>query len=232
MTPPTLSLPVTKALGTTDVDPSESEDATEVEYLFAGLEYRNTISIPFRGWTLSYTSIEGGKAGGSRAELCLRPRRSDIAADSSLETTNNDTLTSDQARNFIETAYDLVNDLEAGSITWSGSGFNGALLNVDGVRYFDITTGAPSKSVAGPFKYFCEPLQLERDIMEEVEEVEELEELGDFEDISPESVQDLDKTISEAIQEAGDSTEASEARAVEGDTLEAQTEGEGERTKE
>lgn len=44
----------------------------EVEYLFAGLDVRNTLVFNYEGWRLLYTSIEAGKAGGRRGELKLR----------------------------------------------------------------------------------------------------------------------------------------------------------------
>ncbi|KAM3073003.1 hypothetical protein ACMFMG_008722 [Clarireedia jacksonii] len=48
-----------------------------VDYLFAGLEYRNTMVFDFDGWETTYTTIEGGKAGGSGSELRLLPIRRD-----------------------------------------------------------------------------------------------------------------------------------------------------------
>ena len=47
-----------------------------IDYLFASLEHRSEIRIPFRrpeSWAdLTYTSIEGGKIGGRRDEVCLK----------------------------------------------------------------------------------------------------------------------------------------------------------------
>jgi hypothetical protein len=50
-------------------------DVRNVEYLFAGLEIRRTRAFELGGWLLLYSSCEGGKAGGARSELRLRPRK-------------------------------------------------------------------------------------------------------------------------------------------------------------
>jgi hypothetical protein len=62
------------------VDPQgrfEGHKLFPVDYLFAGLEYRNTMAFNFEGWETTYTTIEGGKAGGSGSELRLLPIRTD-----------------------------------------------------------------------------------------------------------------------------------------------------------
>jgi hypothetical protein len=58
----------------------------EVEYLFTGLQLENGIEMDFEGWSLLYTSVEGGKAGGRRGELrlqAIRTKPSDYLADTS-----------------------------------------------------------------------------------------------------------------------------------------------------
>ncbi|PQE07101.1 respiratory complex assembly rmp1 protein [Rutstroemia sp. NJR-2017a BVV2] len=62
------------------IDPQgrfEGHKLFPVDYLFAGLEYRNTMAFDFDGWETTYTTIEGGKAGGSGSELRLLPIRTD-----------------------------------------------------------------------------------------------------------------------------------------------------------
>lgn len=53
----------------------ENEDNREVEYLFAGLEIRSTLTYNWKGWRVEYTSIRGGKSGGRRSELRMRPEK-------------------------------------------------------------------------------------------------------------------------------------------------------------
>ncbi|KZF22173.1 hypothetical protein L228DRAFT_261382 [Xylona heveae TC161] len=53
-----------------------STQQTEVDYLFGGLDYRESIHFPFEGWNASYTSIEAGKFGGRRGELRLSMEKS------------------------------------------------------------------------------------------------------------------------------------------------------------
>ncbi|RKU45400.1 hypothetical protein DL546_004959 [Coniochaeta pulveracea] len=49
----------------------------EVEYMFAGLEMRRSVSTEVDGWKLAYTSVEAGQGGGRRAELALEGKRMD-----------------------------------------------------------------------------------------------------------------------------------------------------------
>lgn len=53
----------------------EHGDNCEVEYLFAGLEIRSTLTYIWRGWRVEYTSIRAGKSGGRRSELRMRPEK-------------------------------------------------------------------------------------------------------------------------------------------------------------
>ncbi len=53
--------------------PSTSADLIEMEYLFAGLDFREQLQFPLGNYnTLEYTMIEGGVSGGRRGELVLR----------------------------------------------------------------------------------------------------------------------------------------------------------------
>ncbi|CZT12376.1 uncharacterized protein RCO7_09075 [Rhynchosporium graminicola] len=83
-TPPSIRIPIDKhlcrgeglsILGKIDAQGNQIPDtnAREVDYLFAGLEVRTSVSFEYRSCRLIYTSIEAGKAGGQRSELKLRP---------------------------------------------------------------------------------------------------------------------------------------------------------------
>jgi hypothetical protein len=86
-TPPSITLPISRHIchepgfklfhrKTWEMSRREREkDHHEVEYLFTGLEVRQTIIFEIQGWRLLYTSIEAGKAGGRRGELRLRPSK-------------------------------------------------------------------------------------------------------------------------------------------------------------
>ena len=81
ITPAGLVLPISKYLCKRGAHKLLKEQSGNidynVEYLYAGLEYRNKLALNYRGWRLIYTSVEAGKAGGRRSELCLRPVRED-----------------------------------------------------------------------------------------------------------------------------------------------------------
>ena len=83
-TPPSITFPISrhlcrepgfKLLDGKDSKPSDkiAKDVRDVEYLYTGLEIRRTRAFSYRGWLLLYTSSEGGKPGGARGELRLRP---------------------------------------------------------------------------------------------------------------------------------------------------------------
>jgi len=78
----------------------------DVSYLFAGLEFRNHISLNFDGWRLRYTSINGGKAAGQRAEVSLHPVRK--AGEESEKGDQAEKLVND----FVTSAFGLVEALE------------------------------------------------------------------------------------------------------------------------
>lgn len=56
-------------------EPVLSPDGIPTEYLFTGLEYRQTIDMVVEGWRAQYTTVEAGKAGGRWGELTLRMER-------------------------------------------------------------------------------------------------------------------------------------------------------------
>lgn len=73
ITPPNLILPISPNICFSENYRGDFDEAlVDTEYLFAGLEYRTSLATMFKGWTLLYTSIEGGKANGRRSELTLR----------------------------------------------------------------------------------------------------------------------------------------------------------------
>jgi hypothetical protein len=56
-----------------DVSPRHHGGLESVNYAFAGLELHRAVSLPYHGFTLTYTSVEAGQGGGTRAELSLQP---------------------------------------------------------------------------------------------------------------------------------------------------------------
>lgn len=86
-TPPKLVVSLAKHLCTGDgwfsmAGNNEGLGGIEVEYLFSRLEYRKTASYNFEDERIYFTSIESGKAGGSRLELSLNtpsmPKKDDF----------------------------------------------------------------------------------------------------------------------------------------------------------
>jgi len=57
---------------------STDGNSHEIEYMFAGLEIRSTLSYNWQGWKLNYTSIRAGRAGGRRSELRLLPLKNEM----------------------------------------------------------------------------------------------------------------------------------------------------------
>ncbi|KAK8024018.1 hypothetical protein PG993_012084 [Apiospora rasikravindrae] len=68
--------------------PAKKNEPVSILYAFMGLELHRSISVPYEGHTLTYTSIEAGQGGGRRAELALSPTRlpSDISSAETGET--------------------------------------------------------------------------------------------------------------------------------------------------
>lgn len=51
-----------------------SYELIELDYLFMGLEVQNSAVADYNGFALAYTSVEGGKRGGSRVELSVETK--------------------------------------------------------------------------------------------------------------------------------------------------------------
>ncbi|KAI0008658.1 mitochondrial inner-membrane-bound regulator-domain-containing protein [Xylariaceae sp. FL0662B] len=60
-------------------DANNPDELVSISYEFVGLELHRSVSMPFEGHTLTYTSIEAGQGGGRRAEVTLEP--APLAAD-------------------------------------------------------------------------------------------------------------------------------------------------------
>jgi hypothetical protein len=105
--PPEITLPIAEHL----IQNSQSEDkhkTREVEYLYAGLEIRNRITMDYQGWEIHYTSIESGRAGGRRGELRLRPVRTKKGEDEK----ENPSQCTEEA--FVKSAFDIAQTLDDG----------------------------------------------------------------------------------------------------------------------
>ena len=60
---------------------SLSKTNVAVEYTFSRLEYHSHLSVLYQGLNTSYSTIEGGKTGGRRHEICLESPNMEIGAD-------------------------------------------------------------------------------------------------------------------------------------------------------
>lgn len=157
-TPPSMNLPIARHLCSPVAQGTPSntlDDCVDVEYLFAGLEYRNTLSLKFEDWSLIYTSIEGGKADGRRGELSLRPHRPNS---STLDTSQNSAeLQEKQTQEFIQAAYSLVYTL---------GNFDAAPLRKQKVFTQIRRTFTEKGPQLGPFKYFEQEIDFNKEATE------------------------------------------------------------------
>jgi hypothetical protein len=69
--PPPLNLPSRILPAASSSYSSSDIEATQAQYIFAGLELHRHVATSVDGWKLSYTSVEAGQGGGRRAELAL-----------------------------------------------------------------------------------------------------------------------------------------------------------------
>ena len=162
----------------------------EVEYLFAGMEVRNTLLLDtVDGWRLRYTSVDAGKAIGKRGELALLPVKS-LGA-----------IGQDTEEEFIEAAFGVAGVLDKGVVAKVRNYLSGSVKWYHGSR----------KGKGEKRKFFLEELEVER--AEEIneqgaggssEEIEELDSEESLEDVesSPSSIEPevhdiLEETLAE-----------------------------------
>ncbi len=126
-TPPTLTMRIPARMIPADVRAKAAPDAlaeeTEMEYLFAGLDFRETLQYNLAKYRkLEYTVIGGGASGGRRAELVLRKAPPE-GADASLGlredeirstdgTTGTDEVLDPEVVELLETAYAVAGTLD------------------------------------------------------------------------------------------------------------------------
>jgi hypothetical protein len=106
LTPPELVVSIPEFMCNGVGKSFQNKPTLDVSYLFAGLQFRNHISLNFDGWRLRYTSINGGKAAGQRAEVSLHPVRK--AGEKGEKGEQTEKLVND----FVTSAFGLVEALE------------------------------------------------------------------------------------------------------------------------
>ncbi|KAI1741912.1 hypothetical protein F4680DRAFT_413827 [Xylaria scruposa] len=94
--------------------PEDSKDNIRVYYEFVGLEFHRSVTLPYEGHQLTYTSIEAGQGGGRRAEVTLEPVQHLRSTTPTTETADKGTLQED----FLECCSRFVADRSL----WSGIG--------------------------------------------------------------------------------------------------------------
>jgi hypothetical protein len=161
-TPPSLTLPIATHLFT-GADSASSDnsmtDLIDVEYLFAGLEYRSTLGVNFENWTLLYTSIEGGKADGRRRELSLRPRRLNGKTSQGNHEETNTQWQVKQTRDFMESAFRLVDALEnPGGLGFPVQRVKSSQSIQNKKKEASKTKALRKQNKRGPFKYFAKTI--------------------------------------------------------------------------
>lgn len=53
--------------------PLDPDELVSTDYTFVGLELRKAVSMPYHGFTLTYTSVDARRGGGNRTEISLEP---------------------------------------------------------------------------------------------------------------------------------------------------------------
>ncbi|XDG07942.1 hypothetical protein ABKA04_007557 [Annulohypoxylon sp. FPYF3050] len=73
--PPRQRFPIPKRLCTysNPIKPATLNDLISVPYTFAGVQIRRSVSMPYEGFQLTYTSVDMEKAGGHQTEVSLEP---------------------------------------------------------------------------------------------------------------------------------------------------------------
>ncbi|KAI0195648.1 mitochondrial inner-membrane-bound regulator-domain-containing protein [Xylaria flabelliformis] len=92
----------------------DSVDNVRVHYEFVGLEFHRSVTLPYEGHQLTYTSIEAGQGGGRRAEVTLEPVQPLRSITPATETVDKGTL----QENFLGCCSRFVADRSL----WSGIG--------------------------------------------------------------------------------------------------------------
>ncbi|KAI9852380.1 MAG: hypothetical protein M1838_000902 [Thelocarpon superellum] len=85
------SLPMESVESATD----GANDEVEVEYLFAGLDHRQTVELEYDGMRAQYISIEAGRTGGRRCELRLLMEAASASEETEVDETEVDGALSD-----------------------------------------------------------------------------------------------------------------------------------------
>lgn len=83
-TPPSLKIPMDSYMCKDKKAwlPRKSDsNIMDVEYMFSGMDIKKRMRFDFNGWTLIYTDITSGKAGGRQREVRLRPTLTTPSAD-------------------------------------------------------------------------------------------------------------------------------------------------------
>lgn len=183
-TPPSIRIPIDShlcrgpgpsLLGEVDSkgDKIPKSNVREVEYLFAGLEIRSTLSFEYRSWLLRYTSIEAGKAGGRRSELALRPSRDRKPA---------------VEKDLIKMAYELASEFgDQGneSLVSEASRSRRVDFDSDSDSNPEMTRKLPTDGLVGfsRFKYFARNIALDSEALDELGERESID--PDVEHVAP-----------------------------------------------
>ena len=115
--PPTLKMRIPRRIIRPDSQVAQSlrnekrSDDVEMEYLYAGLEFREHVNYALDDYVLRYTMIEGGITGGRRGELVLHkaPSAFDISGD---DTQSQDAEVDSEIAGLFGKAYDLVQRLD------------------------------------------------------------------------------------------------------------------------
>lgn len=92
-----------------ETPPEDGSQDVEMEYLFAGLDFRDYIEYNLHDYALTYTRIEGGITGGRRGELSLHRTGMEVDRTNS---NDEDPAFYEEFSRFFEAAFSLVQALD------------------------------------------------------------------------------------------------------------------------
>jgi hypothetical protein len=118
--PPTLKLQIPRHLIPQSTEGSSLDAETEMEYLFVGLDYRQTLEFEYKNWKLLYTTVEAGKLGGRRSELVIflnsqehRHRIDSLEGGTASQNESAETFNGQAVDEFFTAALEVANSLNA-----------------------------------------------------------------------------------------------------------------------
>lgn len=153
--PPRLVIPIASHLCSGIGKVTNPYQLVNVEYMYAGLESRHTMTLDYDGWLCHYTSVEAGRAGGQRGELKLQPIRTNSEESIDQRRTEQD---------FVKAAFGIADSMDSGAVARNFP------TDVNAFKYV--------KSSKGNAKFFSKYVDVFSHFPDEIEEFDEADDIG------------------------------------------------------